>query len=347
MPAAILISRCSIGTNKQVPPPTGAWANSCWFSEGCRPRLQNFCPLRGLANSIAHGHLEDLHLKRERRRLYISEKPVTSEKTAGGFTLIELLVVISIIALLLAILMPSLRKAREQARQVVCTNNLHEIGLAALAYSVENKGQMPTALFLAVNPPPPRGTAKNLNWSKLGPFANSVTPDDYDRLGIYALLKTYFAKSRAVTTCPETKFFFSYFANTAGNDRGGTIWGAVIYGSPVGGWDAVYSSANFSNIKNPAGLVINGDQGFLDSQGRHWDYWGCYLYAFDWYANFVHGRNIVYLLADGHAQPYDMTLLAKSLKARGLMRSSFWPEQGLRFSIDVPTKGTVDPYRVP
>ena len=56
-------------------------------------------------------------------------------KKRYGFTLIELLVVISIIALLLSILMPSLQKAKEMARRVVCASHLRQMGIAELIYA--------------------------------------------------------------------------------------------------------------------------------------------------------------------------------------------------------------------
>lgn len=57
---------------------------------------------------------------------------------AGGFTLIELLVVIAIIALLLAILMPSLQKVKEMARETVCRSHLRSVGVAVLIYLQDN-----------------------------------------------------------------------------------------------------------------------------------------------------------------------------------------------------------------
>ncbi len=59
-----------------------------------------------------------------------------------GFTLVELLVVISIIALLMAILMPALNRARELGRRAVCMGNLKQLALAWVMYADENDGDL-------------------------------------------------------------------------------------------------------------------------------------------------------------------------------------------------------------
>jgi len=61
----------------------------------------------------------------------------------GGFTLFELLVVIAIIALLMGILMPVLRKVREQGKDVICRNNLRQIGMATNLYAEANNMLIP------------------------------------------------------------------------------------------------------------------------------------------------------------------------------------------------------------
>ena len=59
-----------------------------------------------------------------------------------AFTLIELLVVIAVIALLMAILIPVLRSARERAQRVVCLSNLRQLTLAWVAYAEDNDGKL-------------------------------------------------------------------------------------------------------------------------------------------------------------------------------------------------------------
>jgi len=59
-----------------------------------------------------------------------------------GFTLIELLVVIAIIALLLAVIAPALRKAKEYSKRIICTSNVRQTGVALRIYAENNNNQI-------------------------------------------------------------------------------------------------------------------------------------------------------------------------------------------------------------
>ena len=64
-------------------------------------------------------------------------------KKRKGFTLIELLVVIAIIALLMAVVIPALAKAKEYARRIVCGNNVRQLTLGVRLYTEQNDGALP------------------------------------------------------------------------------------------------------------------------------------------------------------------------------------------------------------
>ena len=63
------------------------------------------------------------------------------------FTLIELLVVIAIISILMAMLLPALKKARDMAKQICCLNNLKNLGSACTFYSLDYGGWLPASVW--------------------------------------------------------------------------------------------------------------------------------------------------------------------------------------------------------
>lgn len=106
---------------------------------------------------------------------------------APGFTLIEILVVIAIIALLLAILMPSLAAARKHSRANVCMNNLRQLGHAITYYNADNPKYLPPFRFI-----------RRIN----------NNPDDFINVPAwYQLLPfRYLNNNTELTECPEDDF---------------------------------------------------------------------------------------------------------------------------------------------
>ena len=109
----------------------------------------------------------------------------------SAFTLIELLVVIAIIAILAAMLLPALQKARERGRQSTCINNMNTLGKASAFYLDDNRGMVPflynttawgTASRVWYFPNTLPGPTKDSKCGMLAPYMG-VTGTDAVRLG--------------------------------------------------------------------------------------------------------------------------------------------------------------------
>ncbi len=258
-----------------------------------------------------------------------------SRRSRNGFTLIELLMVVSILALLLAILLPTLRKVRSLARRTHCQANLRQLAVAWNAYLVANDGHFYQAINANLN----YGGWKGIVgwWPRpLNPYVGFSDPNQVietkwkvfrcrsDRggtPGAFARLETF----RFWGTSYQTNIFL------IGQDACGAF---SVDTEPL---DTAISRRlpylSVNRIANPASLLLIGDYGWLNQwkpvphlmpewkERAEWhDESEHFNMAFlDGHCDFVRIKKGVYVANDYSVVPFaDLYGLARDLQ---------WPEE--------------------
>lgn len=207
------------------------------------------------------------------------------------FTLIELLIVISIIAILAAMLLPALNKAREKGHQISCTGNLRQLGTVFVSYTDDYAGFFP-------------GREKPLYWSQT---LSEIYPQSVKINMKKSILLCSKNKPYTGTWLAEKYYYVSYGAYS----YGAFAWHGNGYRPPHYASGTNYPPAKVPQLKNISRTMLVGDSQVSGGDPEL----GCVeIRNTASYNSVFSGRHLLrsnVLFADGHVNHYKTAALNK------------------------------------
>lgn len=211
-----------------------------------------------------------------------------------AFTLIELLIVISIIAMLIAILVPALAKVRQQSKGVVCLSNMRQMFIAAQNYAANNSDYYPAAY---VNDPDPSDSLAIYSYWDFTNVKDWVTMEESIEPGLIWQGDMI----EELQQCPSfrgasnsNELFSGYNYNTS----------YIGHGSS----ETVSTPAKTANVKNPYGCALFGDGQYYDGANKFmrspWRHSGDnFAFRAAGTQGYRHSNRTNVIWCDGHADP--------------------------------------------
>lgn len=202
-----------------------------------------------------------------------------------AFTLIELLVVIAIIALLMAILMPALKAAREHGNRAVCLSHLRQLNLAWIQYADDYDGKIPGA---DINYPTTDAPDWWVHWPDDG--AEDSTEEQWEEALRAGQMYPY-CKDFKLYKCPNApkRYRLSYAIVDSMNG----------YAGRNGEGNEYLCMKNINNIERPAERMV-----FLDESPPSPGSWGigCVVEGWNDPVPKLHSKGTTFSFADGHSE---------------------------------------------
>lgn len=214
-----------------------------------------------------------------------------------AFTLIELLVVIAIIALLMAILMPSLQMAKEQGTRIHCVSNVKSLMLGWLMYKDEYDGKIVPG-HTGVRSDTVLGWVNQMQWVDEPPSGGNGTWDQKKAAAARGLLFNYVGKEVNLYRCPADRrrqsssfpvAFVTFSIAGGANGESGDSWG--------------YNRCTlYTQIKQPATKYIMLEE--MDTRGINMGSWQMNPKTRSWTDPVAmwHNKKSTLGYADGHAE---------------------------------------------